>query len=468
MSFINIFIRNFSYSISLNFVNLLIRTVYVLLLPKLIGIIDFGYWQLYLLYTSFIHFCHFGLVDGIYLKNSGLLYQELDKERLKSQFIILTLISLIFAIFINFFIFLLNVDSNKSYLFFIVSIDIVLMLPRTLLSAIFQTTGRIKEFSISLISEVVSFCFFVLLFLSLGIRDFKILVIGDVIARLISLSFSCYFANSIIGFIKIKIDDFLESIDNIRIGIFLLLSNMSGMLSLAIVRLVVENIWGIIAFSKISLSFSLANVAMSGVSAASVVLFPLLKRLNTNNFVKVYLILSKIIVFLLLFLLIFYYPCVQVLNFWLPDYSESFKYVALIAPICIYDGLTVLILNNYLKAIRKEREIFKINVFSVLFILMISVSSIIFSLKMEVLLCGVILSSVLKTIIAHSIISHYFKIYNWNSIFYSFFGMLAFIASNFYIEKITGFIVYLLFFIIILFINRNSLKNAIIDIKSLN
>ena len=467
-SFIDNFIKNFSYSISFNIINLLIRTIYILILPKLIGMADFGYWQLYLLYTSFIHFCHLGLVDGVYLKNGGLLYQELNKEKLRSQFIILFCIALCFALVINCCSLLLSDDNNKSYLLFIVSIDIVLMLPRTLLSVVFQTTGKIKEFSISLMSEAICFCIIVIIFLLVGVRDFKILVLGDVIARIISLCVSSCYAKEIVSFIKLKRNDFLEAIDNIKIGIFLLLSNMAGMLSLAIVRLVVENVWGIITFSKVSLAFSMTNVAMSGISAASVVLFPLLKRLNNNNFAKLYFELNNVIIFFLLFLLIFYYPCVKILNLWLFNYSESFRYVALIAPVCLYDGLTVLILNNYLKAIRKEKQIFKINILLVLFILIVSVLSIVFNFKLEFLLYCVILSTVLKTLLAHNIISSYFKIHNWNSMLYSFLGMLVFIISNFYIEKIIGFIIYLMFFIIIVRFNRDSLKNAVIAIKSLN
>lgn len=467
-NFLNNFIRNFSYSISLNVMNLLIRTVYVLILPKIIGISDFGYWQLYLLYISFIHFCHLGLVDGVYLKNGGLFYNELNKEKIRPQIKILFYIALGFAFIVNYFSWLLNDDFNKIYLLFIVSIDIVLMLPRTLLSVIFQTTGRIKEFSISLMSETVCFCAIVMLLLLLGVRDFKILVLGDVIARIISLTVSCNFAKEIVSFVKLTRNDFLEALDNIKTGIFLLLSNMAGTLSLAIVRLVVENVWGIITFSKVSLAFSLANVAMNGVSAASIVLFPLLKRLNSDNFEKVYLILNKIIVFLLLFVLIFYYPCVQVLSLWLPNYIESFKYVALIAPICIYDGLTVLVSNNYLKAIRKERKIFKINLISILFILIISILAIKFSLKLEYLLSCVILSSVLKTMLAHYIITKYLKIYNWNSMFYSLVGMLVFIISNYFVGELDGFLLYLIFFIIIAYLNKSSVKKSLMDIKLLN
>lgn len=67
-SFLAKFTHDFSYSFLLNIVNLLIKTSFVFILPKLIGVEDFGYWQLYFLYTFFIAFGHLGLVDGIYLK----------------------------------------------------------------------------------------------------------------------------------------------------------------------------------------------------------------------------------------------------------------------------------------------------------------------------------------------------------------------------------------------------------------
>ena len=74
------FIKNMSYSISSNLVSLIISTIVILIIPKIIGVEEYGYWQLYLFYTSYIGFLHFGWNDGIYLRYGGKEYKKLFGE----------------------------------------------------------------------------------------------------------------------------------------------------------------------------------------------------------------------------------------------------------------------------------------------------------------------------------------------------------------------------------------------------
>lgn len=45
--------------------------VMTLLVPKILGIEEFGYWQLFVFYTSYVSFFQLGLNDGIYLQHGG-------------------------------------------------------------------------------------------------------------------------------------------------------------------------------------------------------------------------------------------------------------------------------------------------------------------------------------------------------------------------------------------------------------
>ncbi len=73
-------IKNFTYILTANLISLLIATLIVLIVPKLIGVEDYGYWQVYLFYVSYVVFMHFGWSDGIYLRYGGKQYKELDKR----------------------------------------------------------------------------------------------------------------------------------------------------------------------------------------------------------------------------------------------------------------------------------------------------------------------------------------------------------------------------------------------------
>ena len=67
-------------------VSLVLSITMSLLVPKVLGVDEFGYWQLFLFYTSYVGFFHFGLNDGVYLLNGGRVRCELDKRSVNSQF----------------------------------------------------------------------------------------------------------------------------------------------------------------------------------------------------------------------------------------------------------------------------------------------------------------------------------------------------------------------------------------------
>lgn len=67
----NTVVNNLMYSIVANLLSMFVSAILLLVLPNLLGETEYGYWQLYLFYTSYVGFFHLGLVDGIYLRIGG-------------------------------------------------------------------------------------------------------------------------------------------------------------------------------------------------------------------------------------------------------------------------------------------------------------------------------------------------------------------------------------------------------------
>ena len=78
----------FLYSLGTNALSFLISALTTFVVPKLLGATNYGYWQLYLFYVSYIGIFHFGWNDGIYLRYGGSNYNDLDKDSLYEQFCI--------------------------------------------------------------------------------------------------------------------------------------------------------------------------------------------------------------------------------------------------------------------------------------------------------------------------------------------------------------------------------------------
>lgn len=403
------FLKNFSYSFSANLISLIIRVTYVIILPRFIGVVDFGYWQLYFLYTQFLHCCHLGLVDGIYLKIGGILYKDINKKRLIPQLSVLTFLSLFFFGIINLYILCFNLSPEKGYILFIISLDIIFMIPRTFFSIIFQATNMIKAFSISIITESLVSFFMIILFIIFNMYSFEILILGDLLGRICSLVISACFAPEFCKIVLPNKYNFKDAINNIKIGSFLLLANMASVLMLSIFKLIIENKWGIVTFSKISLALSITNMLMVVISSASVVLYPILKRINTNMFFNLYISLKNICSVSLLIALLLFYPFSFILKWWLPNYIESINYISLLAPLMLFESQTILINNNFYKALRKEKIIFFINVFTILLVLLLGIALKCLDINLEIALFGVLLISIAKFILGDYILSKYFS-----------------------------------------------------------
>ena len=69
-----------------------------LVLPKLLGVREYGYWQLLIFYMSYAGFMHFGLNDGLYLEKGGQTRRKIDKKSVNSQFMVSLLFQGIIAI----------------------------------------------------------------------------------------------------------------------------------------------------------------------------------------------------------------------------------------------------------------------------------------------------------------------------------------------------------------------------------
>ena len=140
-------LANFSYVIASNLLTVLVSSLVVLLLPKIMGAKEYGYWQLYIFYLSYVGFIHLGWVDGIYLRYGGLEYQRLDKAKFFSQFLMLTAYLVSVSLFLLAGIFFFIKDTDSRFIFMLLTYTMMVTNVRYLFIYILQMTNRLKESS---------------------------------------------------------------------------------------------------------------------------------------------------------------------------------------------------------------------------------------------------------------------------------------------------------------------------------
>lgn len=122
-------------------------------------------------------------------------------------------------------------------------------------------------------------------------------IAGKIVAMLLALKY-CK------NIIFCKLANFKSAVSemwiNLSIGSKLVLANVASMLITGIVRLAIENYWSIEVFGKISLAMSISSMLMVFVNAVSVVVFPMLKRMENDKLSDTYEKIRDFLMFVLL------------------------------------------------------------------------------------------------------------------------------------------------------------------------
>ena len=459
------FIKNFSYTLSSNLITLAISTLVVLIIPKAIGVESYSYWQLYIFYTSYVGFLHFGWNDGVYLRYGGEEYNKLDKQLFFSQFIMLGIFQAIILILV------LSFSNGNTDRYFIIQATAFCMLIvnlRGFLIYILQSTNKIKEYARVTIFDRLLYISLIILFLLSGGRNYKLIIIIDLLGKFISLIFAMIICKRLvflnIGNFKIN---FIETYTNISVGIKLMISNIASMLIVGVVRFGIERTWDITTFGKVSLTLNISNLLMLFINALGIIMFPVLRRTDKNSLPSIYKMMRDLLMAVMFGMLIFYYPAKEMLTNWLPDYTESLRYMALLLPLSVYEGKMVLLVNTYFKALRKEKLMLRINLLVMSISMLTTIVTTIVLNNLGVAVFSIVLLLMLRAVVSEVAISKILNLYLLKDIFLEIILTLAFIISGWYFDSILTLIIYIGFYLTYLVIQKNALIDTKDKIKSI-
>lgn len=456
----NAVIKNISYSFLANMVSMGISAFMIMLLPKFMGVADYGIWQLYLFYISYLGVFHFGWLDGIYLRYGGYYLEQLDKRRFTSQFfavlIFETMLSIIGGCLTYYYV---EDDILRTVLLF----SCMVLVPSTLFtfcSFILQITNNIKEYSQLTLFQRVSFFVLVLVYVFFDSSVYGLFWI-NVIITYASMLYGVYLIQDVFMFQFESVSETLnESYENVSVGIKLLIANLAGMLMLGIVRFGISQEWDVITFGKISLTLSISNFFMVFVNSLSVVFFPMLKRIDEGRQKELYIKIRSVLMTGLFTGLLGYYPLYFILSWWLPKYADSLIYMAILFPICLYESKVVLLTNTYLKSLRQEALMMKINFTTVLLSLVLTYVCAVVLHSLDLMVLSILVLFVFRSLLAELVLGKLLKLKLIRYIVYELMLTVVFVLGNYFTSNVViGISVYTVSIIVYLYVNRDVLPN---------
>lgn len=337
--------------------------IQTLLVPKLLGSTQYGYWQLFLFYQSYVGFAHLGLNDGIYLIKGGQPRDIIDKRSVNSQFTFGVLFQLVLAAIIVVVALGGGFGPDREFVIVCTGIFLVIQNAATYLMYILQAMNETRRSSYSTIVERLTFLVPLVVLLVVRYHSYQPFVISYIFSSVVQLAYCSW---SCRDFFKAGLEPVRQAAGgawgSIRVGFKLMVANIASQLVLGIARFAIDAAWGIDTFGKLSLSLSLVNFFLAFVSQASMVLFPALRQVGLVEakgfFVNVRDTMS--LFFPLIYVL--YYPMVWILSWWLPKYANSFVYFILLIPVCVFDSKMNICCTTFFKVLRKEGTLLKVNV----------------------------------------------------------------------------------------------------------
>lgn len=346
-------------------VSLILSFLISFILPKIMTVENFSFWQLFIFYVSYVGFFHFGINDGVYLRYGGLDFDEMNKQFISGQFKILLFLQIIIFI-IGIIIFsIVNLPFDRKCVFFFTLLYMIVFNLSNFLGYIFQSANKTKWYSYSVIFDKISFVIFIAILILFHKNNYSIYILFYLLSKTLSLIY-CFYKGKKLIFIKVNdyklvINELKKTISS---GIKLTFSAISSMLIIGIGRFFIDGHWGIKVFGKISFALSLTTFALSFISQVSMVFFPALRRMNRNSQKEVYSTMQNFCFFIMPIIYIIIIPIKIILMKWIPNYSDSLTYLSILLPICIFDAKMNMIFNTFFKVFRYEKLLLLINIFS--------------------------------------------------------------------------------------------------------
>ncbi|MFW3537914.1 oligosaccharide flippase family protein [Vagococcus fluvialis] len=460
------FYKNVSYTFSSNLLSLIISTIVTLVVPKILGVEEYGYFQLYIFYTSYVGFLHFGLCDGIYLKYGGFEYSQLDKSLFKGQLIILGMMEIIITlpivvIIISYF----NDQYDNMLVLLFASFNIIVLNIRTFFMYVLQATNRMKEFSIITVLDRIFYIIIVIGLICLKSTTVPYLMIADLFGKSVSLIYAFYVCREIVKSNRITWS-FEEALDNIKIGMNLMISTLCSILIMGVVRFGIQTNWSVEVYGKVALTLSISNMLMIFVNAVSLAIFPLLKRVDESKYEQIYPLIKNILIPIVFLGLLGYYPIYFLLSIWLPEYHDALRFMSIVFPMVVFESKVSLLSSTYLKALRKEKIMFKINVTTAVLSVILTVINVNLFNSLFLALISIVILTSFRSILSEYFLSKFIKIQIKKDCFLDVVLSAVFISGNWLLGQQKGFFIFSISLIFYFFYKKEDFREIFQFVKS--
>ena len=332
-----------------------------LVVPRILGVVEYGYYKTFTLYLVYVMLLHFGFPDGILLIYGGQNYGRINQM----EFRINTRFFTVFQIIVSAFIIGISLclcQGMRCFIFCMIGLDGLFVNLATYYKFISQAVMRFKEYTLRNVMQAVMQIGVVVIIIFLKKLDvlepngaFYILCIVLIDAMLLVWYMKTY---SDITFGRVgSVKRQFSKIKKIFMkGILLTISFQVAHLVFFLDSQMVEMLFDVETYSLYAFAYSIANMITVVVSAIATVMFPSLKRLKIEDAVSKFPALMATISVIVFFLLASYFPLSAFIRWFLPDYAAALDYLQIIMPGLALTSCINMIIFTYYKVLNRLKQ----------------------------------------------------------------------------------------------------------------
>lgn len=266
--------------LSANFLTMISGIVIGFIIPAVLSIEAYSYVKTYMFYISYIGFLHFGFIDGMYIKYGGNNPEDINKSEFKSEHKVFMFMQLIVAL-----IFTITGILNKDIIIVLMGLSIIPINTLSFHKLFYQATGQFKDYA--QVSYLYTSIYLVLnIILALVFRSENYIyycLINLVSNGIVYIILEIKFYKDTIG-IKAKYDK--KVWDNVKVGFFVLLGNLSVLLFYAIDRWFIKIFLSVNDFAYYSFAVSMLGIINLLVNAISITFYNYLSKGENKEKIK--------------------------------------------------------------------------------------------------------------------------------------------------------------------------------------
>ncbi|HFD2047650.1 capsular biosynthesis protein [Clostridium perfringens] len=336
---------------SANFFTMLSGIVISFLVPAVLSVEMYSYVKTYAFYISYIAFFSLGFVDGMYIKYGGIDFNNVDKSEFKLEHLIYLVIQIIFTIF---FVIFSIVKSN--IIIFLMGISIIPMNVVGFYKMFYQAVGEFDKYVyVSYVYTVVNFILNIFLIFIMKSKSYIPYCLTSLLANIvIYIYLELKFLSEFKG-IKVKYDK--RVFNNIKVGFFILIGNLSVMMFYAIDRWFIKLFYTVNDFAYYSFAISMLNIINLLIGAISVTFYNYLSKDEDEKKVTK---LKRYLIILGAFASLGYFVLAGIVNIILKKYIPSLNIIAISFAAYPYMIVINSLYVNLYKARKNEKKYLKV------------------------------------------------------------------------------------------------------------